>query len=335
MTIEELEFARDLSELVSTTRHELEVPDLTHEETFYPLGFPTSLRTNSVEILSMAREVWSMFDQQFHTELIRVELHIVDGDSEECPPTPSYRLANPYACCIANAENYSISNLDTVTTKIILSRATLRHRKYLEYFFLGSAPLNYIATRFATAIHAGCVALDGRGVLLCGESGAGKSSLSYACARAGWTFVTDDASYLVYGGKDRLVTGDCHRIRFRPSAGELFPELKGLEITPRAAGKPSVEMPTGSLPRMICAPTAQVEFLVFLNRQWSGSPELIPFRKDVARHFMRQSQYMPWEWRAQHYAALERLLTAEIFELRYSNMDWAVRRLEVLAREGC
>jgi hypothetical protein len=34
------------------------------------------------------------------------------------------------------------------------------------------------------------------------------------------------------------------------------------------------------------------------------------------------------------YAALERLLTAEIFELRYSNLDWAVSRLESLTREG-
>ena len=49
---------------------------------------------------------------------------------------------------------------------------------------------------------------------------------------------------------------------------------------------------------------------------------------------MWQSLYMPGEWRAPHYAQLERLLTAEVFELRYSNMDWAVRRLEALTREG-
>jgi hypothetical protein len=31
---------------------------------------------------------------------------------------------------------------------------------------------------------------------------------------------------------------------------------------------------------------------------------------------------------------LERLLTVDVFELRYSDLDWAVRRLETLAHEG-
>jgi len=76
-------------------------------------------------------------------------------------------------------------------------------------------------------VHAGCAALDGRGVLLCGDSGAGKSTLTYALARAGWAYVTDDCSFLLNCGKRRMVTGNCNQVRFRPSAGELFPEVAG------------------------------------------------------------------------------------------------------------
>jgi hypothetical protein len=171
-------------------------------------------------------------------------------------------------------------------------------------------------------------------MLLCGDSGAGKSSLSYACARAGWTYVSDDASSLLNHGLDRLVTGNCHQVRFRPSAAELFPEIRGLEITPRAAGKPSIELPTAFFPEMICAPTAQVDFLVFLNRRAPGPPELVSYSKDAARHFMRQVLFGSAESLARQYAALERLLTAEVLELRYSDLNWAVQRLETLAREG-
>jgi len=32
--------------------------------------------------------------------------------------------------------------------------------------------------------------------------------------------------------------------------------------------------------------------------------------------------------------AVERLLTAEIFELRYTDIDWAIDRLETLVRKG-
>jgi hypothetical protein len=146
--------------------------------------------------------------------------------------------------------------------------------------------------------------------------------------------VTDDASYLLNDGKERMVTGNCHQVRFRPSAAELFPEIVGLEVTPRAAGKPSIEMPTAYFPEIICAQTAQVEFLVFLNRRLSSAQKLVPYRKDVARNFMRQVLFGSAESLAAQYAALERLLTAEIFELRYSDLDWAVQRLEALAQEG-
>jgi hypothetical protein len=334
MTIEEVESACDASEPLDFSRHALEVPELSYWEMFYPLGFPTKLRTNSPEILTQARNLWPMFEKRFDTEPIRVDVHVVESDSTECPPTPVFRIMYPLLISVADTNNYRIGHLDRNRTQITISRTTEKHSSYLGYFFLGFAPHDHIESRYATPVHAGCVALKGRGVLLCGDSGAGKSSLSYACARAGWTYVSDDASDLLNDGTDRLVIGNCHQVRFRPSAANLFPELEGLEITPRAVGKPSIELPTAPISGMVCAPTAQVDFLVFLNRRVPGPPELIPYRKDVARYFMRQVLFGSAESLAAQYAALDRLLTAEVFELRYSDLDWAVRRLETLVREG-
>jgi len=334
MTIEEIESACDASEPPDFSRHEVEVPELSQGKMFYPLGFPTELRTNSPEILSQARNLWSIFEKRFDTEPIRVDVHVVESDSTECPPTPVCRIMYPLLISVADTDNYSIAHLDRNRTQITVSRAAEKHSSYLGYFFLGFAPHCHIESRFATPVHAGCVALNGRGVLLCGDSGAGKSTLSYACARAGWTYVSDDASSLLNDAKDRLIIGNCHQVRFRPSAAKLFPELERLEITPRAAGKPSIVLPTAFFPEMVCAPTAQVDFLVFLNRRVPDPPELVPYRKDVARYFMRQVLFGSAESLAAQYAALERLLTAEVFELRYSDLDWAVRRLGTLVREG-
>jgi hypothetical protein len=139
---------------------------------------------------------------------------------------------------------------------------------------------------------------------------------------------------LLHDVEDRLVTGNCHRFRFRPSAVELFPEVEGLTTTVFATGKPTVEFPTTATPGMVCASTTQVDFIVFLNRRVTGPPELVPYRKDVARYFMRQVLWGSEESRAVQYEAIERLLKAEIFELRYRDLDWAVRRLETLIREG-
>ncbi|HEY1257276.1 MAG TPA: aldolase [Terracidiphilus sp.] len=334
MFIEEID-SETTSRLEDFQRHELEAPELCLRETYYPLGFPTEVATNSPEILTQASQLWSVFEQRFDTPPIRVDVHVVDTDSEECPPEPVFRMMQTLMVNVADGDNCSIGNLEQRRTQMIVSRAAEKYRSYLGYYFLGAAPLFHIASTYATPVHAGCVALNGRGVLLCGDSGAGKSTLSYACACSGMTYVTDDASYLVHGTEARLVTGNCHQVRFRPSAGKLFPEIEGHEITPRAAGKPSIELPTAMLPEIIFAPTAHVDYIVFLNRQIPEPPMLIRYSKDAARRSMRQVLFGPAKSLARQYVEIERLLTAEIFELRYSDLDWAIDRLETLMRKGC
>ena len=333
LSIEDLESACNASQRIETPRHVVEPPELPFHATFYPYGFPVVITTNSGGVLKQYEELWGKFTKQHDTEPIRTEVQVVESNATECPPQPTYRYMQPLLMFVADADNYSVIDLESCQTRIVISRAALRHRLYAQYFLLGSAACS-VATRYTTPVHAGCVALDGRGVLFCGDSGAGKSTLSYACARAGWTYVSDDGSLLLNGGTKRLVTGDCHKVRFRPSAAELFPEIAGLEITPRAAGKPSIELPTDLMTHIATAQTTRVDFIVFLNRRTTSPQQLVPYRRDVARHFMRQVLYGPAELLAVQYRAIERLLVADVFELRYSDLDWAIDRLRKLVREG-
>lgn len=332
LTVKELEAACDASPPIELPRHMLERLELSLQATLYPFGFPVEVRTNSNCVLEQFGELWGKFEKQHDTEPIRCDVQLIEGNSPECPPEPTYRLMLPLMMFVADPDNYSIVDLERGQSKIVISRAALRHPLYLQYFLLGT-PVCCVATRHATPVHAGCVALNGRGVLLCGDSGAGKSTLSYACARAGWTYVSDDASYLLNGGTKRLLAGNCHQVRFRPSAADLFPEIAGLEITPRAAGKPSIELPTAPMAEITRGQTARVDYIVFLNRS-AGTEQLVPYRKDVARQFMHQVLYGPADSLALQYRAIERLLTAEVFELRYTGLDWAIDRLRKLVQEG-
>ena len=332
MTIEEIESACEISQPPNFSRHALDAPELSLCRTFYPLGFPAEIRTNSAEILSELGELWKNFRQRFDTEAIEIEIHVVEDESNECPPAPGYRILPQLLMSVSDQNNYSISHLSLNKTQMTLSSATVRQKQFLRFHFLDGCAAAHIATRYSTPVHAGCVALHGRGVLLCGDSGAGKSTLSYACARAGWEYVTDDASFLLNGSSGRVVTGNCYQVRFRPSARELFPEVAGLEITPRAAGKPSIEMPTSHLitPRQ----SVQVDFIVFLNRNSGEWTQLVPYRKDVAREFMRQVLFGSERSLAVQYEAIERLLTADVYELRYNDLDRAVGRLRTLVEEA-
>jgi len=334
MTVQEIEAACDAQQPPDLTRHMLAAPELTKRAIFYPFGFPTEVRTDSKMILEQFDLLWSMFEKRFDTKPIVANVCVVATESTECPPAPSYRYLPKMFTGVADADNYCLADFENEQTWIVVSTAALRYPLYLRQFVLECAAGGHIATNHVTPVHAGCVVLDGCGVLLCGDSGAGKSSLSYACARAGWGYVSDDASFLLNGGTKRMVIGDCHKVRFRPSAAELFPEIAGMEITPRAEGKPSIVVPTATMPHVTRRESAHVDYVVFLNRNADGPPQLVPYRKDVARYYMHQVLYgWPESLAAQH-AAIDRLLTVDVFEMRYRSMDWAVDRLRRLVHEG-
>jgi hypothetical protein len=333
MTLKEIEAACDASQSLDFSKHGSELSDLPLKKMFYPLGFSVEMRTNSSEVMGLYEERWGMFEKRHGNKPIGTDVHVVEGDdSTECPPTPVFRIMLPLMVAITNAHNYSIIDFERNSTSISIARKALQHKAYLKYALLGT-PGCCIATRYATPVHGGCVSLDGRGVLLCGDSGAGKSTLSYACARAGWTFTSDDGCYVSNEGNDLTISGEYRTVRLRPAAEEFFPEMKGMELSRRAEGKASIELPITPTSPILCAQTAQVDFVVFLNRHSGLPPALVPFRKDVARHAMMQTLYGLPETLAVQHATIERLLSVDVLELRYSDLDWAIERLQKLVRE--
>lgn len=315
-------------------RHPLEVPEATLAGTFYPCGFPIEVRTNDAEVLDIFDSISKNFAARFRTPPANIQVHVVEDDETECPPSPDHQIMLPLLVWSAGTQNFAVADLDRTSTQVVMTRSALRHRLYASYFFLEPAASTHICTRFATPIHGACVALDNRGVLLCGDSGAGKSSLSYACARAGWTYVSDDATMLLHGNSERMALGNCHQVRFRPSAAELFPEIAGLAITPRAEGKPSIEVPTALMPHLQVSEMAAIDCVVYLCRDGSEGAELVPASRNQARQSMRETVFGTRSLLAAHYATIDRLLTAEVYELHYSRLDAAIARLRSLLREG-
>ena len=334
LSIPEIEAAFDKSTLPPLDTYIRDAPKLTLEQMFFPLGFPLRIRTNSKEVLRRSDRKWCMFKQKFDTEPMETHIHVVETESLECPPAPAHWFTENLLVMVADECNFCTSQFPHGQTRMIVSTAALAHPLYFSQVFLDVAPALHMGTRLTTPIHAACVAINGRGVLLCGDSGAGKTSLSYACARAGWQFIADDTSYLLFGESGRRVIGNCHNVRFRPSAAELFPEIAGKPITPRMSGKTSIELPTRSIPYVNTTDTAHADFIVFLNRREPGFADLRPYRKEVARHYMQQILFGTPETKAKQFAEIDRLLTAEVLELRYESLDWAVERLERLVREG-
>ena len=311
-------------------------PKLKYEAMYFPLGYPVRVLSNSQRILEAAEQSWGdfvpMFDGQPFEVLFDVQTN--GGGREALAPAPTHTIQGQLLVQVADIDNFYISDMKQGRAIGRVTPTTAGCSRYLRYHFLEGAVLSLITTMRAVPVHAACVSVNGKGVLLCGDSGEGKSTLAYAGARAGWTYVTDDSTYVPMHREDRLVIGNCNQIRFRPSAGTLFPELAGRPITPRATGKPSIEMRTSAWPEMATANATTIDHVVFLNRRHADTQELLPVRASAVWPWFTQHLMSPAETRPAQEETLSRLLTAGVFELRYSDLGWAIDRINQLAKKG-
>jgi hypothetical protein len=302
---------------------------------YYPLGFALEIATNSSEVLAAAEESWGGFHQEFSELPLRLEIGVMADGSRDCPPPPGCRSRGNLLTIVADAGNFCVCDLSRGFAFAWLTQSAAADRAYLRYYFLEAAVSTLLEALYLTPLHAACVQNGGRGVLLCGESGAGKSSLAFACARNGWTFLSDDSSAIVRKRRGRVVVGNPCQMRFRESAVELFPELKEQRVTPRATGKMAIELATAILPEIATQAECQVDYIVFLNRREPAPPSFLSVPKEIAWQYFQQ--YMCFgedEVHQAQTASIHDLLTAKVFEMRYQDLDWAVERLGMLVREG-
>jgi hypothetical protein len=300
---------------------------------FYPLGFPFEIITNDYAVLDAAGLSWNHCKRREDGPVLQFRIGITPGSSGKCPPAPVVRGQQHLLSIVADAYNQAVCDLQAGSAFAWLTEDALHHPSYARYHFIEAVALILISTCYATPVHAACVSRYGRGMLLCGESGAGKSTLAYACARSGWTFTSDDASYLKHHSSELRVIGNSHQFRFRPSARNLFPELQGRGITPRAEGKPSIEIPSHELPGIVTADQALVHNVILLNRAPSVHAELRSVPSEAGRQYFEQFFHLPGKAQELQSEALRTLSSVEVYELRYQDLQQAIACLDLLASD--
>lgn len=296
----------------------------------YPLGYPLEIATNSEDVIAAAEDNWGAFTAEFDVEPMRVRV-AVSHDAGPRPESPTFRAMGHLMSIICDRENFAVCDLQTGFAFCRLTASVARDRIWMRQRFLDGMVYCMLVCREVTPIHASCVAKDGRGVLLCGRSGAGKSSFAYACTRRGWTFVTDDVAYLRRASADPVVLGKPLYLKFLKSARELFPELQGLPVITDAAGEPALELAiTGSRTSFQTAVSA----IVFLNRLEGRAPVFTAV--DAADALERLMGDMPSFGDAVytlHQQSIDILVqTTKRAELHYWELDAAVGALETFTR---
>jgi hypothetical protein len=297
--------------------------------TYYPMGLPVTVITNSCEVLDAAAESWGMYGPQYDRE--PVVLRVVTVPEGELAPEPVFRSQGHLLSIVSDRDNFACVDLRIPFAYCFVSQKTVSDHAWFRWFFLEPMAYMELAQRHVTPLHAGCVERNGRGILLCGASTAGKSTLAFACARAGWTFISDDATWLLQDSEDCVAIGKPHQARFREDAPQLFPELEGYITRARPNGKLSLEVPLSAFPEIQTSLRSAVSFLVFLERN-SGCPagfeEMDP--QEAAGQLIQDACPYGEEVQARHERTIRRLVELPVHRLRYNRLEEALELLKQL-----
>jgi hypothetical protein len=299
------------------------------DATFHPLGFAVRIRTNAQEVIDAAGAEWSMWQPAFPDPALILIIR-VHNPSPDRPAAPVFdaRKHEFYVTSRPNW-NYAAGNTRAGAASAHLTFGAVEDAAWFQYHFLDALAFQLITSRHLTPIHAACIARRGEATLLAGNSHAGKSSLAYALARRGWTFISDDSCPLLRrSAADRLVLGTPHSLRLRPDAPALFPELAAFQPTLRGNGKQVLQIPTSVLP-IQTALTAHASRFILLDRR-DGPAHLSSIGRDnVVGHCAQHFYHWDLPIAAAQLAAFDTMLDGiELLSLKYSNLDEAIDLLE-------
>jgi HPr Serine kinase C-terminal domain len=315
-------------------------------------GVPLEISTNSPAVIAAARQSWGAFPKLLDVEPIHVRIGVSDSSRKDLPQAPAILGQRGLITVIGDAENFGVCDVTAGFAFGWMTPATVADPAFFRYHFLElMAGIMFSAMHFGV-VHSACVALKGRGVLLCGHSRAGKSTLSFACAQKGWTFISDDAVSTIRKNPTRRVIGNPLYLRLRADAPALFPQLENRAVVLRQNGEFGFEIPTADLPALTTAFTCEIDHIVFLNRAARGAATITPFSKDSARKWMEDVLELTFTCnpkpagnrmemfladpnaREEQKASLDALLTGGIHELSYSDLDSAIDCLESVVNKG-
>lgn len=305
--------------------------DLPFRRRYFPLGFALDIETNSRDVLAAAGQSWPDAQAAFPDPPLRLRVIVSEEAAAGDPPDPGFRAQDHLIVLAADSRHFGACDLSAGFASVWAPASTVSRQRHFRFHYLESFAYMYLTHHYLASVHGGCVALDGRGAVLCGPPGAGKSCLAFACARQGLTFVSDDATYLLRRSRGRILLGRPHYLRFKESAPALLPELRshppGIDVN----GERLIEVRADRLPGLQTGATCRAQCVLFLERQEAGPPQLIPLPAgDAVERIVREAPRYGDSVHQEQIEAVRRLADVGAFRLCYSGLEGAVRQVRGL-----
>src|SRR5271168_2045 len=261
---------------------------------FFVAGSIWDLRSNSPEIL---QAMWETFDQvggeqqpDFHLRF-HVDLAV---NSAPRWSTPHFRALDHLY--YGTYGPYDSMLVDQMSRRVIgsFSPAVARDRGYWKQTVLPVLLGIASASIGVTPVHCACVVKNGSGLLLGGESGAGKSTTALSLSRNGFSYLSDDCTYLSRTGREIRAWGLPTAVKLLPDAVSYFPELVSLDPVLSLNGEWALNVDPAGISNVERCLSCTPRWLVFLERELNSPPVIKPLSSsEAASRLVADLETMP------------------------------------------
>jgi hypothetical protein len=279
----------------------------------YPLGYPVEITSDDGRALDAANQRWGAWECMFAAPAVPFVIQMHGGRASA--HRPRFEASADGFLLADDCGSRAAFDLQLRQGSMDVCEESLRRPDFLEACVLTA--LDWI---FFTPIHAGCVIKNGRTLLLCGDSGVGKSTLAYACMKAGWTFVSDDGLHWAAPPHNVLVPS-ARRILLREPARALFPEILPIPSHRAENGKTAILISPA-----IYAKSAVPGPCVFLSRG-PGKASATPYSNEAALTYFLKYVVRP-DPDCERRRFQELLQREPAWLLQYEHLDDGVQALE-------
>ena len=242
-------------------------------------------------------------------------------------------------CGTTSSSDFAVLSSDYRSGLVVVSRDRLRFPYHTRYELIEFAVFTLAArAQGLMPLHGACVGHKGRGLLLFGDSGAGKSTATLHCLLRGMDFLAEDSVFVT--PDTMLATGIANFLHVRCDSLHSLPASSASvigksPIIRRRSGVEKFEVDLRRTEFRLAASPMKVAGVVFISAQ--------PARRGVLLTPLRRSEALARFKKSQSYAVTQpgwttfrkRIAAAPAFELRRGGSPAeAADALQALLAEG-
>jgi hypothetical protein len=242
-------------------------------------------------------------------------------------------------CGTTSSSDFAVLASDYRSGLVVVSRDMLRFPYHTRYELIEFAVFTLAArAQGLMPLHGACVGHDGRGLLLFGDSGAGKSTASLHCLLRGMEFLAEDSIFVT--PDTMLATGIANFLHVRSDSLDSVPvssasAIRRSPVIRRRSGVEKFEVDLRRPEFRLAASPLKVTGVVFISAQSARKGVLLtPLRShETLARFKRNQPYAVNQpgWTTFR----KRIAAAPAFELRRGrNPAEAADALQALLADG-